>query len=613
MLLNKNTTSARHSKLLKSLNIGNGTAEFNPFTYSTILNPPYNSIYLGDSLGAISFQKDFGYDPVYPYPATPQNITLLDSAASGLAYSSSLSGVRFLLPALPYSDPISDPYYLTASTTAVDPTSGDPTKFLNQVGDWVVNGIGGGDVSSNISSSIVGQVALFADTTGKLISNSTASTADLSANIINISTLSGIGGIGITSTNNLIMYSTTGQVDIESQTGAAYFRGSNATVIENQDSGNLNILNNGAGGGQLLIQNNSGGQLRLETTNLNDISIVSNAVTTIIAESQMALQANTSNISVNAVAGSISLTASNSTFEATCLNDALIQSTNGIAKLISQNSNALVQSGANSIVISETGMTLQNNTSGDLSIINLAGNIQNTCNVGNYYVSCSNTGAQISINADNNVICQSNNSNVMLYGNDVANSKCVEFYYGMSLVANVDSTGNFVTVSSKKYKNPISDLPNCLAELLKLKPVLYTYKHDKSNKKCSGLFLEDLPKDRFTFAKENGIAYSETTPYIIKAIQELYDITQNKSAGKQSVLQTGSTLPNSLNIQVNLLQEKVKEQEGQIGQLKQDVEMLIKKLTVLTKKIVKKGASKNKDVTKSMMKDDSDDDGILLI
>lgn len=464
--------------------------------------------------------------------------------------------------------------YICYADTEISP-SGSATLFLNQQGQFVAGG-GGGDVSSNISSSTLGNISLFADTSGKLItensminingttlsirsvpytwpssqgalnsylkndgsgnlswntisasgdvisdiasstvgkvcyfsnadgkhiSNSTT-TADLSANIVNINAT--VGGINLNSANNMIVTST-----------QAYTH--NAREINLIGSQNLaGTFETGVN-----LTNNTSGQVRLENNASNDIIIISNGGNaSMIANTGAYIQSNTSNISLTS-ASQISLNAS------------------GLVDIVSTTGNISLNGYTTISQTANNGITISNNTSNDITITNSAGgiahnsvnSITNSVSTGNYYVTCSNTGAQISLNSDADCIAQSNNNTVKLYGNDSGANKCVQFYFNGSEVSYVDNAGLYVTVSKRAVKeNIINFNDDVLKNIDKLQPVNYNLIFDKNKKEQLGFILEDIPQEFKYLISNDGVNYQKLSLYLLQAMKQLnkkYDDLKN--------------------------------------------------------------------------------------
>jgi hypothetical protein len=91
----------------------------------------------------------------------------------------------------------------------------------------------------------------------------------------------------------------------------------------------------------------------------------------------------------------------------------------------------------------------------------------------------------------------------------------------------VYSANGTIQTSDARLKTNISDLGYGLEEILKLKPVSFTWKDDNSNKIRLGLLAQDVEKvidevvDKGTDPEKTlGINYSELVPVLIKSIQQ---------------------------------------------------------------------------------------------
>jgi len=96
------------------------------------------------------------------------------------------------------------------------------------------------------------------------------------------------------------------------------------------------------------------------------------------------------------------------------------------------------------------------------------------------------------------------------------------------------STGNYSTVSDKRLKYDIKNVPSVIEKIKKLKPSYYKFHHDKSDKTYYGLIAQEL-KEVFpnvvNIAKEkydenskltdlHTVSYTDLIPILIKGMQE---------------------------------------------------------------------------------------------
>jgi hypothetical protein len=80
-------------------------------------------------------------------------------------------------------------------------------------------------------------------------------------------------------------------------------------------------------------------------------------------------------------------------------------------------------------------------------------------------------------------------------------------------------------VSDATLKNVISPITNGLSIVNNLKPTIYSWKSDESNKPYAGLIAQEVQTVLPSIVSNNdgiyGVAYTEIIPYLISAIQEL--------------------------------------------------------------------------------------------
>ena len=116
------------------------------------------------------------------------------------------------------------------------------------------------------------------------------------------------------------------------------------------------------------------------------------------------------------------------------------------------------------------------------------------------------------------------------------NKLALFFDGGVSPVGTFDPNGTYAALSDKRTKNSISSISYGLATVLKLKPVSYHFNHIQRDMKSIGFIAQEVEKiipEAVSYNEANDqyqLFYDSFTPVAIKAIQELHQVVEEKSA-----------------------------------------------------------------------------------